>query len=200
MHRIQGDDASGQVSGIEPGQQVPDRGDLIALGLDRVLAEHDAAGVVERGDQVRCWAGVGPGSAQSLAVDRDHPASGDVADPAPGEHCQGGIQSGGVHPREQLAQGGLHWRPLQPEPVQLLSAQIQRPLPDRGERAGTGHHRTHRDGEHPGQRVTDPTWIAGIGNMVQGSHQVTGAFDRFRAGLRGRWHRRVWSWFGKVVW
>ncbi|MEI2777377.1 MAG: hypothetical protein V9G19_15650 [Tetrasphaera sp.] len=54
MHRIHGDHASAQVTGIEAGQQVAHGGDLVATWrLDLILAQDDAGGVVERGDQMR---------------------------------------------------------------------------------------------------------------------------------------------------
>lgn len=195
MHRIHGDHASGHVSRVKGGEQVTHGRDLVALCVDCVLAEYDAAGMIECGNQMRRSSDRGPSAAHGLAVDRDHPLACDLTDPAPRERCQRGIQSSRVDAREQLAHSGLHRCFVQPEPVQMLGIHIEGPFSDRGERAGAGEYRADRDSEHPGERVTNPTWVAGIGNMGQSRHQVTGAFGRARAGVRGRWHRRVWSWF-----
>lgn len=75
----------------------------------------------------------------------------------------------------------------------MLSAQIHSPFPDRSERAGTGHDRAHRDGEHPRQRIAHTSRVARIRNLAQ--HAQQGVIDVVEAGRgdRGRWHERVWS-------
>lgn len=138
-----------------------------AMGTCLVLAEHDSGGMVQGGDQMRRRTGGGPGPAHGFAIDRDHPAAGDVANPTPDEDRQRGVQSGRVHAGEQLPHSGLHRGPLQAEPVQVLGAQIEGPFTDRGERPCTRYHRADRDSQHPGQRVTDPTRSRGSGTCFK---------------------------------
>jgi hypothetical protein len=53
MHRVDGDDTAVQVSGVEASKKVPHGRDLVALGVHDVLAQDDAADMVERSDQMR---------------------------------------------------------------------------------------------------------------------------------------------------
>ena len=104
-----------------------------------------------------------------------------------------GVREGHVDASEHLAHRGLLRGPREPETVKMLSAQIHSPFPDRSERAGTGHDRAHRDGEHPRQRIAHTSRVARIRNLAQ--HAQQGVIDVVEAGRgdRGRWHERVWS-------
>lgn len=67
----------------------------------------------------------------------------------------------------------------------MLSAQIHSPFPDRSERAGTGHDRAHRDGEHPRQRIAHTSRVARDQNLAQ--HAQQGSLPRQQLKL---WQRR----------
>lgn len=149
--------------------------------------------MVERSDQMRRRTRPGSCAAHRLAVDRDHPSALDVPGPSPRHHRELTVQRRGVDASEHLAHRGLLRGPREPETVKMLSAQIHSPFPDRSERAGTGHDRAHRDGEHPRQRIAHTSRVARIRNLAQ--HAQQGVIDVVEAGRgdRGRWHERVWS-------
>jgi hypothetical protein len=63
VHRIDRQDRPGQVQDL---QKRSDRGDLIGLGRDRDLTEHDTGSVVERRDQMRRHPAPGTGATHGL--------------------------------------------------------------------------------------------------------------------------------------
>ena len=142
VHRVDGDDHTGQLKAGEKGSH---GWDLVALGRDRQLPEHGAAGVVQRGDQVRrAWVAAAC-TADGLAIDRDHPA--------PTVHRGAGPQPGTDHRREGI---GIEAAEHPPErrlircPTRSVAGGARRrlrsgPLADRRERAGTGNDRAQPD-------------------------------------------------------
>lgn len=193
VHRIDGDHASVQVSGVEPGQEIADSGDLVRLRGHRVLAQHDATVVVQRRDQVRRGRGAGAGTTHGLAVDRDHPATLDLTGPTPRQDSDLAVQRGGVEAGEQLAHRGLDRCPVQSESVELVGVEVQSPFPDRDERPGAGQDRAYRDSEYPRERVANPARVPGIGNLAQHAEQRVIELSGAGGSDQGRWHERVWS-------
>ena len=123
--------------------------------------------MVERGHQMRRRAAPGAGTADGLAVDRDHPTAPDPPSAGPCVQSELTVQRGGVEPGEELAQVRLLRRGIQSEAGQRLHPERSGPLPDRGERPRAGKHRADRDREQTSQRVADPTRITRIGHPRQ---------------------------------
>nr|WP_219420482.1 hypothetical protein [Pseudonocardia nigra] len=73
VQRIGGDHRPGQRAGpVDPLQQRCERGDLVRLGLDLGLAEHDTPAVIERAEQMHPPIRV-TSTANGLAVHRNRP-------------------------------------------------------------------------------------------------------------------------------
>lgn len=135
-------------------------------------------------------------SRRKRAVDRDHSTPPDPTHAAPGEHREGNVQRRGIEAGEELTYHGRYRRLVQPDPAELIDAEMGGELPDRGERAGTRQHGTDRNGEYPRQWVANSASVAWVGHTGKNSEQID-AFQSVRADHWGRWHRRVWSWVGE---
>jgi hypothetical protein len=167
---IRGDHRPGQVDAV---QQRGEHGDLVGLGLDADLPQNHAVPVIERGQQVPSGLARRGGSAQCLAVDRDHP-------PRAGRRCGAllGPGAGRVIQRVSVQvlqgppEGGLarHY-PGDPERIPGRLVRVRSPLGDRGERPGAGQHRAHRQAQDHRQLVTDAAARAGIGDRRQHRQQ-----------------------------
>jgi hypothetical protein len=159
MQRIGGDDAPGQVQGL---QQRGERGDLVRLAIHTGLGEHGAGALIEGSQQVHglpVAAGV-PGSPHCLAVHGHRPApalallpplaSGPQPRFQPGPH--GRVEGRGINGFQDPADGGLIWRPgpagqrvtAHSESSQHLRRRVRHPLAHRGKRLRPGQHGRHR--------------------------------------------------------
>ena len=161
VHRIGGDDAPGQVQGLQQGRE---RGDLVRLAIHAGLGEHGTGALIEGSQQMHglpVTAGM-PGSAHRLAIHghRPSPAPSVLSSLAsgpqphlrihPGPHRR--IEGRGIHGFQDPADGGLIRRlepagqrvTADPESGQDLRRRVRHPLAHRGERPCPGQHGRHR--------------------------------------------------------
>ena len=159
MQRVGGDDAPGQVQGL---QQRREPGDLVGLAVHAGLGEH-GTGAADRGRPAgarparRCWH---DGCPAPPCRPRPPPAgarrpcscslvSGPQPRIQPGPHR--GIERVGVYRFQDPADGGLIRRlepagqriTADPESGQDLRRRVRDPFADRGERPRPGQHRRH---------------------------------------------------------
>jgi len=146
LHRVRRDDGPGQRQRAQQGLEVADLIRLPGLG-DLVLADHDAGGMGDRGEQVHLLLPAGLGALALLAVDGDALARGNV----PGIPAYGGVEPGVLRVRPEPAvlpflPEGSRGRRL---PLLLLLALLLRPA--RGVR-GRDRRVQRRVRQRPGQR------------------------------------------------
>jgi hypothetical protein len=161
MHRIGGDNASGQVQGLQQGRE---RGDLVRLAVHASLGEHGKGALIEGSQQMHglpVTAGM-PGSPHRLAIHGHRPAPAPpvlwslASSPQPQLRLQPGthrrIEGRGIHGFQEPADGGLIRRrepagqrvTADPQSSQDLRRRVRHPFTDRGERLRPGQHGCHR--------------------------------------------------------
>lgn len=148
VQRIGGDDGAGE---IDPIQQWREGGDLVALVVDLGLAQHDTAGVFERGEQMPCWLVGGTRTTGGLAVHGDcsqrlvrlSPQARTLDEP--GRHRR--VQRVRVDGLQDSAKRGLtRGAPADPKPDPHRNRQVMSPFRDPHIAARSGQHRAHRRG------------------------------------------------------
>jgi hypothetical protein len=166
MHRISGDDRTGDVNAV---QQHREHRDLVRLRAHVHLAQDGATGVVEGSQQVLAGFGATGRTAQRLAVHRDDPPG---SRPWPGGLLRPGAGQVIESIRVQALQGPperrLRWHHARDsQHAQGLLVRIRGPFRDRPERACRPPPRTTQaprsppaGSAHPGDAADQPPWPA----------------------------------------
>ena len=146
--------------------------------------------VRDSSDQVRRGRVFGAGTADGLAVDRDHQPAGDLGGSGPQPRTQNRAQPVSIDRGERPAERGLLRRPTpRAQRQQCLGTGIGCPLTDRSERTRPSDHRRDPDRQQPSHAVSPSTLLAGIRDLAQQINQVLAPGSRHRR----RCHRRVGS-------
>jgi len=126
------------------------------------LAQDGAGVVIKGGHQTHSGALSVFGSADFLAIDRDHLRRRLCGDPGT-DQC---VENIPVDPRQGAPDGG-RIRDTDSELPQRCGGRIGSPFSDRGEGTGAGKNSADGDHEDPGEMVADSASVAGIRDAGQ---------------------------------